>query len=255
MTPETFIEQLSGLTPLTFALAAAMTLGAAFIRGMTGFGMAIILVPLLGMIMRPDHAVVLAILMQFIIGPVGLRTIIIDSHKASAFLIAGLAVVTTPVGLWLLANTPPDIARIVIAFIAVAAFALIIATRNHIREPRRLTALLVGVTSGVLTGFAAMPGPPVVPYYLREAFAPKVARASMLLIFFATAIAGTLSAFFLGLVHAQLAILALMLFVPMLIGNTLGARAFGKVSPVLWRSLVAAILGMAAVSAVWRALS
>ncbi len=238
-----------------FALAAAMTLGAAFIRGMTGFGMAIILVPLLGMIMRPDHAVVLAILMQFIIGPVGLRTIIIDSHKTSAFLIAGLAVVTTPLGLWLLANTAPDLARILIAGIAVAAFVLIIATRNQAREPRRVTAVLVGTASGILTGFAAMPGPPVVPYYLREAFAPKVARASMLFIFFATAIAGTLSAFFLGLVQTQLAVLALMLFIPMLIGNALGTRAFGKVSPLLWRSLVAAILGVAAVSAVWRSLS
>jgi uncharacterized protein len=236
------------------AVAAFMTLGAAFIRGMTGFGMAIILVPLLGMIMRPDHAVVLAILLQFIIGPVGLRTIIVDSHKASAFVIAGLAVVTTPLGLWLLAHTAPDVARIAIALIAVGAFALIIVTRNHVREPSRVTAVFVGISAGVLTGFAAMPGPPVIPYYLREAFAPRVARASMLLIFFATAIAGTLSAFFLGLVQTDLAVLSLMLFPAMFIGNALGARAFGKVSPLLWRSLVAVILGIAAVSAVWRAL-
>lgn len=236
------------------AIAAAMTLAAAIIRGMTGFGMAIILVPLLGMIMRPDHAVVLAILLQFIIGPVGLRTIIIDSHKASAFVIAGMAVVTTPLGLWLLAHTAPDVARIAIALIAVGAFALIIFTRNQNREPSRVTAVFVGILAGVLTGFAAMPGPPVIPYYLREAFAPRVARASMLLIFFATAIAGTLSAFFLGLVQTDLAVLSLMLFPAMFIGNALGARAFGKVSPLLWRSLVAVILGIAAVSAVWRAL-
>ena len=37
--------------------AAAMTFGAAYIRGLTGFGMAIILVPLLGSIVTPGEAV------------------------------------------------------------------------------------------------------------------------------------------------------------------------------------------------------
>ena len=38
---------LAGVDPLLMAGAAAMTFGAAYIRGLTGFGMAIILVPLL----------------------------------------------------------------------------------------------------------------------------------------------------------------------------------------------------------------
>ena len=56
-----WIAQASGLTPSALAFAAAMTFGAAAIRGLTGFGMAIILVPLLGLVIRPDQAVVLGI--------------------------------------------------------------------------------------------------------------------------------------------------------------------------------------------------
>jgi uncharacterized protein len=248
------IQSTIGLAPATFAGAALMTFGAAYIRGLTGFGMAIILVPLLGMIIRPDEAVVLAILLQLLIGPVGLKVILADGHRSSALLIAGCAVVATPLGLILLTRTPPDVARLLIAAIAIGAFLVVILTRKHRAQPGGVVTVGVGLLSGILTGFAAMPGPPVVPYYLREAFTPQVARASMMLVFFATAIAGTASAFSLGAASQRMVLLSVLLFIPMLIGNTLGSRAFGTVSPTVWRTGVAMLLGVAGVSAGWRAL-
>src|SRR3546814_16501965 len=74
-----------------------------------------------------------------------------------------------------------------------------------------------------------MPGPPVVPFYLRRHLAPKVARASMLLIFFGTAIAGTLAALWVGIATGRLFLLSLLLFPPMWLGNRAGARHFGRV--------------------------
>ncbi|MCF8497517.1 MAG: sulfite exporter TauE/SafE family protein, partial [Sphingomonadaceae bacterium] len=62
-------------------LLAAVTFGAAYIRGLTGFGMAIILVPLFGLIVKPGEAVVIAILLQALIGPVGLKAILADAHR------------------------------------------------------------------------------------------------------------------------------------------------------------------------------
>ena len=249
-----WIEQTSGLAPAAFALAAMMTFAAAAIRGLTGFGMAIILVPLLAMVMRPDEAVVLAIFLQLLIGPVGLNKILSDSHKSSAVLIAAAAVATTPLGVWALAHTPPDLARIIIALIAIGAFLMIFAARKAVNIPSRPAAILTGFAAGVLTGFAAMPGPPVVPFYLREAFDPRTARASMMLVFFATAMAGTLSSVLIGLGSIQLAWLSVLLLIPMLLGNWLGGKAFGKASATLWRTMVAVLLGLAGVSAVWRLL-
>jgi uncharacterized protein len=250
----TFLHSITALTPQAFALTAALTLGAAAIRGLTGFGMAIILVPLLGMVMRPDEAVVLAIFLQLLIGPVGLRNSIAVSHKASALPIAALAVIATPFGVWLLARTPPDLARLLIAAIAIGAFIALTLTRKQITIPGRAATGAVGVIAGVLTGFAAMPGPPVVPFYLREAFTPQTARASMMVIFFSTACAGTLSTVLLGLGTERLAWLAVLLFPAVLAGNWLGGLAFGKISPLLWRSGVALLLGVAGLSALLRLL-
>jgi uncharacterized membrane protein YfcA len=250
----TFIESATGLTPAAIGLAAAMTFGAAAIRGLTGFGMAIILVPLLGLVIRPDQAVVLAILLQFLIGPVGIKTIIADSDRSSSLMIAGFAVLATPFGLRLLAHTAPDLARLLISLVAIGAFILVVMPKRQSAAPGRAATAATGIASGILTGFAAMPGPPVVPYYLRGAFSPVTARASMMLIFFATAIAGTISSTLLGLTTVPLMLIALALFVPMFVGNHLGQMAFGRVSPTLWRSMVALLLGIAGVAALIRLL-
>ena len=76
----------------------------------------------------------------------------------------------------------------------------------------------------------------------------------MMMIFFATAIAGTIVSLVLGLATIQLGVIALILFVPMLAGNWIGALAFGKISPLVWRSAVAALLGVSAISAIVRAI-
>lgn len=243
---------LAGVEPLMLASAAVMTFGAAYVRGLTGFGMAIILVPMLGLIVSPGEAVVLGILLQVLIGPVGIRIIYADAHRKSAMTIAAFAVLATPLGIWFLKQTTPDVARLLIVLIAIGAFVLVLLPPRGAVRPGIKETALTGIASGILTGFAAMPGPPVVPYYLRQPIPPAEARASMMLVFFATAIAGTLSAFALGLASWRLLWLSLILFLPMLAGNWLGAKSFGRVPAHIWRMFVALILGLAALSAVIR---
>lgn len=251
----TSISLLAGLPPLTLLAIAAMVLAAAAIRGLTGFGMAIILVPLLGLIIPPGEAVVLAIFLQLLIGPVGLRTILADADRQSALTIAAVAMCATPLGIMLLKIIVPDVARLLIAGIAIAAFILVLLPPHKDgRVPGRLATWGTGVAAGLLTGFAAMPGPPVVPYYMRQNLPPATARSSMLLVFFGTAIAGSVASIALGVGSWKTAILALILFVPMLVGNWLGGLAFGRIAPPIWRAVVAVILGVAGISAVLRAI-
>lgn len=243
----------SGLSASALIWAAGMTFMAAFVRGLTGFGMAIILVPLLGIIMRPEQAVILAILLQVLIGPVGIRHSLAECEKPSTHIIAASAVISTPLGLWLLSVTPTDMARILIAAIAIGAFLLVIMPgRKHGRPGRPLT-VATGLSAGLLTGFAAMPGPPVVPFYLQNNVPPPMARASMLVIFFATAITGSVVALASGLGSVALAVISAVLLGPMLFGNWLGGKVFGRVPPLLWRSGVALLLAIAGVSAILRA--
>ncbi|WP_088310518.1 sulfite exporter TauE/SafE family protein [Novosphingobium sp. B 225] len=240
------------LTTLQIAVALFAALGAAFVRGLAGFGMAILLVPVLGLAIPPREAVVVANWLGLLIGFVGLKRIIQDSER-SALTIAVIAVLATPLGVMLLAWADPALARVLIALIALGSFVLVLLPKrpaDHV--PTALETGTTGLLSGVLTGFAGMPGPPVVPYYLRRAIPPQLARASMMAIFMATSLAGVIAASVLKVATVREPLLALLLFPGVLLGNHLGHKAFGKVSDTAWRSFTGLVLGLSAVAALWR---
>ncbi|MEQ1541527.1 MAG: sulfite exporter TauE/SafE family protein [Novosphingobium sp.] len=241
-----------GLSPEQLALALLATLAAAFVRGLAGFGMAILLVPVLGLAVPPREAVVVANWLGLLIGLVGLRAIIGQSER-SAFTISALAVLATPLGVWLLAVTEPALARLLIALIALGSFVLVLLpkrTAEHL--PGAAETGATGLMSGVLTGFAGMPGPPVVPYYLRRAIPPQLARASMMTIFLATSAAGVVSALALKVATWREPALAGALFPAVLLGNWLGHKAFGRIGDAAWRAFTGAVLGVSALAALWR---
>ena len=245
---------LAGLTTLQIGVALFATLAAAFVRGLAGFGMAILLVPVLALAVPPHEAVVVANWLGLLIGLVGLKKIIGASER-SAFQIAGVAMLATPLGVWLLALTDPPLARLAIALIALGSFVLVLLPKRPAHhQPGMAETGGTGIFSGILTGFAGMPGPPVVPYYLRREIPASLARASMMTIFLATSLAGVVSATVLGVATAREPLLAALLFPAVLLGNWLGSLAFGSISDTAWRGFTGGVLGLAALAALWKLL-
>ncbi|MDE2560752.1 MAG: sulfite exporter TauE/SafE family protein [Sphingomonadales bacterium] len=229
-------------------------LAAAFVRGLAGFGMAILLVPLLGLVIAPAEAVVISNMLGLLVGIASIRVIRGAGELSTALPIGLLAVLLTPVGLLLLAATPPQLARVLIALVAIGAFAIVMFPVKPGRAPGRLLTGATGVAAGLLTGFAGMPGPPIVPYYLRRAVAPATARASMMSVFLMTSIASTASALLLGLGGRREALIAGALLPSVLLGNWLGGRAFGRVGAAAWRGFVGVMLALAGLMALSRLL-
>jgi len=245
---------IAGLSPDQIGIALAAALTAAFVRGLAGFGMAILLVPVLGLAIPPTEAVVTANWLGIFIGLVGLRQILSASEK-SAFIICALAVAATPVGVWLLARTDPALARMLIALVALGAFVLVLLPkRPDGHRPGAAETGSTGIACGVLTGFAGMPGVPVVPFYLRRHLSPAVARASMMTIFMATSLAGVGSALALRVATLRELVLGVALFPAVLLGNWLGHKAFGRISDATWRGFVGIVLAASALAALLRLL-
>lgn len=242
------MEFLSAFSAPQIAVAIIATLGAAFIRGLTGFGFGILLVPILALALSPVEAVLAINIMAGGLAFTEIRMILREAER-SAYVIGALVVVGTAPGLWLLSMTPPDLARLLIALVALSAFVAILVPQRGAEQPGALATAATGLSAGVLTGFAAMPGPPVVPYYVGRAIPRIVAKASMVCIFGIAAMAGIGSGAALGVVSTQIVLLGLSLFPLVLLGNWIGSLAFGKVSDTLWRGFVGVVLGSAAVAA------
>lgn len=242
-------EATFGLNDQSLAVLAAIIFGAAVVRGLTGFGFAILAVPLMGLVIPPAQAVLLAIILQMLIGPFGLGKAKGHIDRKLVGGVALFAMLGTPIGLWVLAHTPHDTARLIIAVIAVGCFGTFLVKRAPTPNPAPLHMAATGLSSGLLNGFAAMPGPPVILYFVRSGVPPLTARGSMILVFFASAIAGTLTAAVRGLLSEDLLWLAGLSFPLMLAGNQIGARFFGVIPERVWRSIVILLLCIAAAGA------
>ena len=239
------------LPQILVALVAA--LGSAFVRGLTGFGMAILLVPILALALTPVEAVLLTNFLSVFIGLSEIRRLLREAERSAWFIIA-LVAVTTPIGLFLLSRTTPDIARVVIAFIALSAFIAILLPRRGAMPHHPATTGGVGILSGLMTGYAGMPGPPVVPYYVGRDIPRETAKASMLLIFTCASTTGLASGAALGVFDWRLALFAAVLFPAVLFGNWLGNKASGRIADRTWRICVGFVLGAAAVASLVKAL-
>ena len=242
------MDFLAGFSALQIAVAVIATLVAAYIRGLTGFGFGILLVPILALALTPVEAVLALNIMAGLLALSEIRFVLREAER-SALTISVLLVLTTLPGLLLLDALPQGLARFLIALVALSAFFAILLPRREAAVPGPVTTGMVGLSAGVLTGFAAMPGPPVVPYYVGRDIPRVTAKASMIGIFGVAAMAGIGSGAITGLLQWRTLALGLALFPLVLLGNWLGSRAFGKVSDRAWRIFVGLVLGAAAVAA------
>lgn len=244
-----------GLDVGTLVVLCGIVTGAAIARGLTGFGFAILAVPLMSLVIPPTEAVLLAIILQMLIGPFGVSKALGHIDTQLVVGVAAGAMIGTPFGLLILSSISPDVARLLIALIAVGCFGIFLVKRAPMpsRAPSHIAG--TGLAAGVLNGFAAMPGPPVILYFVRSGVTPMTARGSMILVFFAAATAGTATAWMRGLVDAHLALLSAAVFPLMLAGNHVGSRFFGVVPERVWRSAVVILLIVSALGAMlklWR---
>lgn len=241
-----------GVEQAIIAVLAALI--AAYVRGLAGFGMAILLVPILALAIAPAQAVFVSNVLGLLIGLTEVRVLVRES-ESSARIVAFMALLATPFGFLALALTPPDLARLVIALVALGAFGTVFLPRRPADMPGALHTRATGLAAGLLTGFAGMPGPPVVPYYLGRDIPRALARTSMMLVFVTASFAGVISGAVLGVASWQLAGFGVALFPAILLGNWIGTKSFGKVNDSAWRVLTGLVLGAAAVAALLRLFS
>lgn len=241
------LELLDGISVTQIAIALATAFAAAFVRGLAGFGLALLLVPILALALSPIDAVMIANFQMLFIGLLEINRLVRAAER-SAWVIGALVVLTTAPGLWLLSITPPDMARVLIALVALATFALFLLPERPADQPGPIQTGITGITSGLLTGFAGMPGPPVVPYYVGRAIPREVAKPSMLLIFTIASVAALASGLAMGAIEPRIAVLSIGLFPAIIFGNWAGSLAFGKINDTAWRLFTGGVLLLAALA-------
>jgi uncharacterized membrane protein YfcA len=211
-----------------FLLVALAIAGSALLRGFTGFGFGIGAVPLMSLVMPPAEAVVVAVGLQFFGGLADVRRLhALCDWPSLRWLMAG-AVLGSPLGTLALVAVSPATARLLISAICLLAVVALGLGRVFARPPRGAATALFGVVAGLFNGLAAMPGPPVVAYYMASALPATRSRASLVTFFTATAAVALLTTAMAGLWSLKVAALVALGLPLMLAGTFAGESVFRR---------------------------
>lgn len=215
-------------SPASLGPVVAIVALSALFRGFTGFGFAIIAVPLLSLALPPLLAVALAAGLQLLGGLMDFRDASRACHWPSVRWLAAGALVSSPFGTLLLAWLPADAARLVLAGACGVAVLALVVTPGFRHLPGRATTAAAGVLSGLFNGMAAMPGPPALAYYLALPLQAAQVRASLMVFFLFSAFLSSASLVAIGAVGQREVLMVLAGMPLMLAGSRLGAALFRR---------------------------
>ncbi|GLK82182.1 sulfite exporter TauE/SafE family protein [Ancylobacter defluvii] len=233
---------------LVWAIATALLAGAT--RGFSGFGGALIFMPLVGAVFGPKLAApTLLIIDTLLTLPMVLRAMRACIWRQVAPLAIG-AVLAVPFGVLVLEQVDPVALRWAIAALAVVLLMLLIFGQG-LKAPQSLAAKLgIGAVSGLLGGAAQLSGPPVVVYWLGTGQNAALVRANLFAFFALVTLASGTAYLGRGLVDAEVMKLSLVLGPTYALGLVAGARGFRLASDRQFRLIAYAIIALAAIASV-----
>lgn len=235
----------------TALLVAALAVGLGhLVKGLTGFGSALIAIPLVTLVLGPAQAIVLTTTVDVIVGGGLAIGALRDVPWRAAGVLLLLMLPLQRVGTLLHGSLPVDVVTraIGVAVVLVACWALWRSLRPGGSEERQALgarayteAAGAAALGGVLSGLVGMPGPPIVAWTLRW-LPPVPARALLLTVFVPTSVSLVAGYVADGLVEPSFVVQGLLVLPASVLGAWSGARLARVVSPEVFLRIVAALL-------------
>lgn len=229
-------------------LLAALLAG--LVRGFTGFGFAMIFVPLATLAVPPPVAVGLIWTLDT---PYALPLAAGSMRRAEWREVVPLLIGATlllPLGTWLLTRLDPVLTRWIVALVVLSSVTALASGWRYRTRPGRLLSLGVGGASGLAGGLAGLNGLPLAVFWLGSQRNDAAQTRHNLMAYFG------LSALIMGAVFAWQGILTaavlvqgLVLLVPYGAGIALGTRGFREASDPTFRKVAYGVIAAAAVLA------
>jgi uncharacterized protein len=215
-----------------------IALAGGLVRGTTGFGAAMVMTPPLALLLGPQTAVPVTLLLEAFAAAPMLPGALRLAKLRIIGPICAAAIATLPIGGHLLAGASPVALRRAIS-ITVIVFALaLLSGRRYPGEPRLLTSLGVGALSGTTLVTTSIGAPPVILYLLSGPDSAAVTRANLTLYVMVLSAAGLVALALGGLITLPTLYSAAWMALPFLGGVLAGARLFARLSDVRFRRTV-----------------
>jgi uncharacterized membrane protein YfcA len=234
----------------TLILLCGSVFLAGLARGFSGFGAALIFIPLASALIGPQLASPILLVIDLICAAGLIPDAARKADKRDVGAMAAGAALAVPAGVALLVYVDPIAVRWLISVTAILFLALLVSGWRYRGKPSAPLAAGVGVVAGVYSGAAQLGGPPVVAYWLGGHNPAVTVRANIVFYFAISSLFSAVSYAYAGLLTAQVFLLSLLCGPLYGAGLFLGARSFGLASEESFRRICYGLIGLAAVTSI-----
>jgi uncharacterized protein len=243
---------LSGLIPADVSGSAAAAICAiAFIsataRGFSGFGSALIFMPLASSVASPRLIAVLLLIIDFVAAAPLLPGAWEKADRKATAIIAIGALIGVPIGTYLLSRLDPVTTRWIISGFVFALLLLLLSGWRYRGKDHVALSVGIGGLSGFCSGLAQTGGPPIVGYWLGRPITSAIARANIVLYFGAADFFSLVSYAASGLITLDALRFALVVGPVYALGVKFGTSLFGRASETLFRAICYTLIALAVI--------
>ena len=233
-----------------FITAAAIAAVSGLVRGFSGFGGAMIYMPLVAAVYEPRIAAVTILLVDFICStPFAIPELRRCTWREVLPISIAMAA-AVPVGTWALIALDPIVLRWGIAILVLSIVPALASGWRYRGKPRMPITIGVGLFSGVSAGAVQIAGPPVILYWLSGGNSAVTVRANLMVFFMLCGVALVVSYAVEGLFTAQSLALSILLGGPFIAGVGTGSYFFRGVSDRRYRVVAYITIALAALLSV-----
>jgi uncharacterized membrane protein YfcA len=215
---------------------------AGFFQGLTGFGFALLAMPVLARLIPVKQAVPVIVLLSLAANVV----VFISCRKSASFKaiwrLAVSALIAVPPGTFVLVYVAPEYIKLAAGIVVTAAALLMLAGKTFPVRNEKTACFPVGFVSGFLNGSISMSGPPVALFLSNQNSDRNSFRANMVLygIFLNIVTVGSFTA---GNLLTKPVLTAAVLLLPcMAAGTGIGILAAGKLNNIIFKKIALTLI-------------
>ena len=235
---------IAGFELAQLLLVSSVVVLAAVLRGFTGFGFALVAVPVFSLIMAPTEAVVLSVLLTLTISLVGIRSYWGVVPLQPMWPLVLMALVGTVAGTWVVTVISVSGFQLWAGLSVILACLGMSLFRPSERPLHPAFAWFTGLLSGLMNGALAIPGPPMIIYAMLQEPQPHRSRALLMTFFLAASVLALASYTVAGFLNIRSVAYFVTALPALYAGDRLGYYLFRRFGSALYRRIT--LLGLLA---------
>ena len=228
-----------------FAIAAAVAIISGLVRGFSGFGSALIYIPLISALYDPKVAVPTLMLIDTVCSLPWAVKVVPKCNFREIWPIAIFGTLTIPLGAAALFYIDTLVLRWFIAALVLTALGVLVAGWRYHGKPTWLAMAATGIAAGIGGGSVQIAAPPLLIFWLGGQNSAATVRANIMVYFIWSGFVSMAAYAWSGLFTVQTVTLALLFGLPFAIALGVGANWFHGTSDQFYRRVAYVIIGTA----------